>query len=77
MPHLPCPKRSLPAPHFFTAVSKGRGSPTELRGVAHNVTIFNGRVLFIYASMAEDIVDVHNLETSFAIKVSPVVPPGT
>ncbi len=30
-----------------------------------------------YASMADDIVELHSLENSLAMKVSPVVPPGT
>jgi hypothetical protein len=29
-----------------------------------------------YASIADDIVDAQSLEASFAMKVSPVVPPG-
>ena len=35
-----------------------------------------GAFIMIYASIAEDSVEVQSLENSFAINVSPFVPPG-
>ena len=45
--------------------------PPEVVGV-----LVKKKSLF-YASIAEDKVEVHNLEKSLAMNVSPVVPPGT